>query len=325
MAAKNVDGAVSQALLSALRPAALQAAFEAYEKETQQGSRKIEALELALQQARYESQRARKQFDAVEPENRLVCGELEKRWEQALRAEAQAEQALEQARNNVAQLSQQDRARLAALAEDLPYAWSHEAASTPLKKRILRCALTSIAAELAADPPRVKLLLHWAGGVHTTLCVKRNRTGEHSRGTDREVVQLVRELAASYDDRIIAQVLNKLGYTTGAGNSFNLERVQSLRHYHQILCFDEAKRDWLTLEEAAERLRVSQATVRKLLERRVLKGRQIVKYAPWMIGMEAFNEPSVQAAVASVHSGRAVPPAAEKQPELLLQPRTGEV
>ena len=325
VAAKNVDGAVSQALLSALRPAALQAAFEAYEKETQQGSRKIEALELALQQARYESQRARKQFDAVEPENRLVCGELEKRWEQALRAEAQAEQALEQARNNVAQLSQQDRARLAALAEDLPYAWSHEAASTPLKKRILRCALTSIAAELAADPPRVKLRLHWAGGVHTTLCVKRNRTGEHSRGTDREVVQLVRELAASYDDRIIAQVLNKLGYTTGAGNSFNLERVQSLRNYHQILCFDEAKRDWLTLEEAAERLRVSQATVRKLLERRVLKGRQIVKYAPWMIGMEAFNEPSVQAAVASVHSGRAVPPAAEKQPELLLQPRTGEV
>ena len=96
------------------------------------------------------------------------------------------------------------------------------------------------------------------------------------------------------------------------GNSFNLERVQSLRHYHQIPCFDEAKRDWLTLEEAAERLRVSQATVRKLLERRVLKGRQIVKYAPWMIGMEALNEPSVQAAVASVHSGHAVPPTAEK-------------
>ena len=164
MAAKNVDGAVSQALLSALRPAALQAAFDAYEKETQQGSRKIEALELALQQARYESQRARRQFDAVEPENRLVCGELEKRWEQALRAERQADQALEQARKNVAQLSQQDRSRLAALAEDLPYVWSHEAASIPLKKRILRCALTSIAAELVEDPPRVKLLLHWAGG-----------------------------------------------------------------------------------------------------------------------------------------------------------------
>ena len=325
VAAKNVDGAVSQALLSALRPAALQAAFEAYEKGTQQGSRKIEALELALQQARYESQRARRQFDAVEPENRLVCGELEKRWEQALRAQTQAEHALEEARKNVAQLSQQDRTRLAALAEDLPYVWSHQAASIQLKKRIVRCALTSITAELVENPPRVKLLLHWAGGVHTSVFVKRNRTGEHSRCTDREVVQLVSELAASCDDRVIAQVINKLGYATGVGNSFNLGRVQSLRHYHQIPCFDEAKRDWLTLEEAAERLHVSQATVRKLLQRGVLKGRQIVKYAPWMIGADALNTPSVQAAVASVHAGHPVPPTAEKQSELLLRLKTGEV
>jgi uncharacterized membrane protein len=325
VAAKNVDGAVSQALLLALTPTALQAALEAYEKGSQQGSRKIEALELALQQTRYESQRARRQFDAVEPENRLVCAELEKRWEQALRAETQAEQALEQARKIGAQISQQDRMHLAALAEDLPYVWSQEAASVSLKKRILRCALTSIVAEIVEDPPRVKLLLHWAGGVHTSVFVKRNRTGEHGRCTDREVVQLVRELAGSYNDRVIAQVINKLGYTTGVGNPFNLCRLQSLRNYHQIPCFDDSKRDWLTLEETAERLDVSQATARKLLQRGILKGRQIVKYAPWMIGPDALNTPSVQAAVASVQSGHAVPPASDKQSELLLQPKTGEV
>jgi len=325
VAAKNVDGVVSQALLLALKPTALQAALEASEKGSQQDDQKIKALELALQQTRYESQRARRQFDAVEPENRLVCAELEKRWEQALQAETQAEQALEQARKKGAQISQQDRLRLAALAEDLPYAWSHEAASVSLKKRILRCALTSIVAEIVEDPPRVKLLLHWAGGVHTSVFVKRNRTGEHGRCTDREVVQLVRELAGSYNDRVIAQVLNKLGYSTGVGNSFNLCRVQSLRNYHQIPCFDDSKRDWLTLEETAERLDVSQATARKLLQRGILKGRQIVKYAPWMIGPDALKTPSVQAAVARVQSGHAVPPASDKQSELLLQPKTGEV
>jgi hypothetical protein len=193
------------------------------------------------------------------------------------------------------------------------------------KKRILRCALTSIVAEIVEDPPRVKLLLHWAGGVHTSVFVKRNRTGEHGRCTDREVVQLVRELAGSYNDRVIAQVLNKLGYTTGVGNSFNLCRVQSLRNYHQIPCFDDSKRDWLTLEETAERLDVSQATARKLLQRGILKGRQIVKYAPWMIGPDALKTPSVQAAVARVQSGHAVPLASDKQSELLLQPQTGEV
>lgn len=322
--ARNVDGAVSQALLSALRPTALQAAFDAFEQGSQQDRRKLKALELALQHARYETQRSRKQYDAVDPENRLVCGELEKRWEQALRTEKKAEEALDEARKKSEQLSQQDRMRLAALADDLPHVWSHEATSIELKKRLVRCALTSITAEVVEDPPRIKLLLHWAGGVHTSVYVKRNRTGEHSRCTDREIVELVRELAAASDDRIIAHVLNKLGYKTGAGNSFNLDRVQSLRHYHKIPCFDEAKRDWLTLEEAAERLQVSQCTVRKLLQGGLLKGRQIVKYAPWMITQDALAEPGVQAAVAKVHAGLSVP-SAKQEPELLLQLKTDEV
>jgi len=71
-------------------------------------------------------------------------------------------------------ISQQDRTRLAALAEDLPYVWSHEATSIELKKRLVRCALTSITAETVEDPPRIKLLLHWTGGVHTSMYVKRN-------------------------------------------------------------------------------------------------------------------------------------------------------
>jgi DNA invertase Pin-like site-specific DNA recombinase len=322
--ARNVDGAVSQALLSALRPMALKAALEAFEDGTQQESRKIKALEMGLQQAVYETQRARRQYDAVEPENRLVCGELEKRWEQALEAEKKAAQALEDARKNSEQLSQQDRLRLAALADDLPYVWSHEATPIELKKRIVRCALTSIIVETMDEPPRIKLLLHWAGGVHTSLFVKRNRTGEHSRCTDREIIGLVRELANCCEDRLIAQALNKLGYKTGVGNPFNIDRVKSLRQHHKIPCFDTGKRDWVTLEEAAERLEVSQCTVRKLLQRGLLKGRQIVKYAPWMISPEALEEPRVQAAVAKVHAGSSIP-APDPQTELLWQPINDEV
>lgn len=255
--ARNVDGAVSQALLSALRPTPLQAAFDAFEQGTQQDSRKLKALELALQQARYETQRARRQYDAVEPENRLVCGELEKRWEHALGAERQAEQVWEQARTQAKQLSQEDRLRLAALAEDLPHVWSHEATSMELKKRLVRCALTSITAELVDDPPRVNLLLHWPGGVHTDVQVERNRTGEHSRCADREQLQ------------------------------------------------------------------VSQCPVRKLRQRGLLEGRQIVKYAPWMISPDALRNPMVPAAVAKVHAGLSVP-SAKQEPELPLQLTTDE-
>lgn len=164
-----------------------------------------------------------------------------------MKAETQAAPALDQARQNAQELNQEDRLRLTTLAEDLPRVWSHVATSIQLKKRLVRCALMSVAAE-RVEEPRIKLMLHSAGGVHTTVHVKRYRTGEHSRCTDQEVVQLMRELAARFDDRVIAQVLKKLSYTTGANNPFNLCRVQSLRNYHTIPCFEAAKRDWLTLE-----------------------------------------------------------------------------
>ena len=137
-------------------------------------------------------------------------------------------------------------------------------------------------------------------------------------------MELARELATNCNDRLMAQVLNKLGYKTGVGNSFNMERVQSLHHYHQIPCFEEKKRDWVTLEEAAEELNVNQGTVRKLLQHGFLKGRQIVKYAHWIIYPDALKDPIVQAAVAKVHAGSSVP-LAEQQSELLWQPKTDEV
>jgi hypothetical protein len=107
--------------------------------------------------------------------------------------------------------------------------------------------------------------------------------------------------------------------------TLTLDRVKSLRQYHKISCFNDAKRDWLTLDEAAEQLKLNQGTVRKLLQRGILKGRQIVKYSPWMINPVELTQPAVQAAVEKVHAGSSVPPAEQQQSELLWQPKTDEV
>ena len=80
----------------------------------------------------------------------------------------------------------------------MPNVWSHEAAAIEIKKRILRCVWTSITVNTAEDPPRSKLELHWAGGVHTTLLVRHNRTGKRGHCTDREVADLVRGLAGAW-------------------------------------------------------------------------------------------------------------------------------
>jgi DNA invertase Pin-like site-specific DNA recombinase len=325
VAAAGIDKAVSDALLEAISPAALEVALASYEDGVKQTDRHLRALELALEQARYEVERARRQYDAVEPENRLVAAELERRWERALAAAAEAEAALADALEKTEELNAEDRSHLLTLAEDLPYVWNHEGAAIEIKKRILRCVLTGITVNTVEDPPRSKLELHWAGGVQTTLSVRRNRIGEHGHCTDREVVELVRELAIACDDRIIAQVLNRLGYNTGAGNPFNVARVQSLRQYHKIGGFSEGDRDWLTLEETAEKLEVSQGTVRKLVHCGIMEGRQIVKYAPWMIPKEALETAAVQAAVASVQTGEGVPMDRSRQPELVFATENSEV
>jgi hypothetical protein len=89
-----VDRAVVRSVLAAIQPAGIEAALKMSECTQAEGDEKRKALELALERARYESKRARRQFDAVEPENRLVAGELEVCWNHALEEVAALEMRL---------------------------------------------------------------------------------------------------------------------------------------------------------------------------------------------------------------------------------------
>ena len=79
-----------------------------------------------------------------------------------------------------------------------------------------------------------RIRLHWVGGVHTDLTMARNQTGQHGRSADRNVIELVTELAKVCPDQSIAAVLNRLGYKTGQGKSWNASRVAGVRGYHHI-------------------------------------------------------------------------------------------
>src|SRR5262249_29887306 len=102
------------------------------------------ALELALERARYEANRARRQFDAVEPENRLVASELENRWNNALAQVAELEARLAGIEEKPEALTEQQEKELLALSEELPALWNHPEAPVQLKKRILRTVLVEI-------------------------------------------------------------------------------------------------------------------------------------------------------------------------------------
>ncbi|EHK54128.1 hypothetical protein [Allomesorhizobium alhagi] len=159
----------------------------------QAGSERLRQSELALDQARYEAAHARRQYDAVDPDNRLVAGELERRWNDYLAAVARLEDQVRSLRSEQpSALSEDERTMLMALADDLPALWNHPAASVETRKRILRTVLNEIVVTAAAG--RLHLVLHWQGGDHTRLEVVKNRSGQNRYKTNVATEQLVREL-----------------------------------------------------------------------------------------------------------------------------------
>src|SRR3984893_6776237 len=171
--ALRVDQAVGVEIVRLLQPLGVEAAVRAITDCEHQAGEKQRQLELALEQARFEAARARRQYDAVDPDNRLVAGELERRWNTALVAVDTLEKELEAVvRQRPAALNTEERHRLLQMGADLEAAWHHPAATAATRKRIIRAVLRQVMARVEDD--QIQLLLHWQGGDPTRRTVRKN-------------------------------------------------------------------------------------------------------------------------------------------------------
>src|SRR5216684_745768 len=224
------DRLLPKELLDRLKPVGVEAALAVIETRSRQRSEKKGQLELALQQARYEAAGAQRQYDAADPENRLVAGELERRWNERLVAVRDLELEIDRLDADQAPaLTESDRERLMALGQDLVRAWGSYGTTAETRKKIIRTVISEIIVDIVGDI--LELVIHWQGGDHTRLAVRRNRAGQTRWTTDVEVVDLVRALARQMPDETIAAVLNRSGKSTGHGNSWTRGRICSLRRH----------------------------------------------------------------------------------------------
>src|SRR5262249_41892136 len=161
-------------------------------------------------------------------------------------------------------------------AKDLPAIWDAPATDAKLKQRLVRLLVHEIVCDVDEDASVIMLTIHWVGGRHSELRVRKNRTGEHHRCTDMEAVEVVRRMAGKWSDEQIATTLNRIGLRTGAGNAWVKARVASLRSYHRLPAHDPSRSSaTLTLEQAAGRLGVSEGVVRRLILSEVLPATQV--------------------------------------------------
>jgi hypothetical protein len=295
----RIDQAVADEVLRAIGGNAVEAALEAAEKMRQQRQEQRSALELEVTQARYEAKLAARRYEAVDPDHRLVAGELEARWNASLSKVQELERRLREFDLETSTPAIPDKEVLLSLAQDLPAVWNRPEADMRLKQRIVRIPIKEIVADVEQDKGEVVLLIHWAGGRHSELRVKKNRPGQHRRCTSIEAVEVARRMSGKYPDEQIAATLNRLGLRTGAGNTWSTQRVYALRHYHQLPGYkaSQAETGVLTLQEAAHSLGVSPTSVRRMIEQKLIPAVQVVACAPWEIPAEAVNTKAVQEAV----------------------------
>ena len=281
----RIDRAVGAEVVARVQPLGVEASIGAIKARCAEHTEKRRHVELALEQARYEASRAARQYDAVDPDNRIVAAELERRWNERLRIVRNLEDELNILASHPPEaLGGAEREKLMHLGRDVEQAWNSQGATMTTRKQIVRTLIDEVVVRL--EESEVALVVRWRGGDHTPLRVKRNRTGEHRWSVDADVVAMLTSLARLMPDKTIAALLNRAGKTTGKGNGWTSSRLRSVRQHRDIPAYRDGEREErgeLTLDEAAEKLEVSPSTVQRMISERLLPAMHLCKGAPWVI------------------------------------------
>ncbi|MBA3558880.1 MAG: recombinase family protein [Gemmatimonadaceae bacterium] len=165
LSGRVLDEFVSRKLLAALEPAALELSLLAAEDLGRQRQDLNKNWQQRLERARYEAERTRRQYDAVEPENRLVARELEKTWESSLRDVQRLEQQYAHFRQSHSdRLTETERQDILALSQQLPTLWNAATTTPPQKQRLVRLLVQQVVVNVQGRTDRVEVTLDWTGG-----------------------------------------------------------------------------------------------------------------------------------------------------------------
>ncbi len=308
-----LDQAIAKEILRVVQPAAIEAATMASVEQSRQLGEVVAVLQRDLQAAQYSAQRAQKQYDLTDPDNRLVADELERRWNQALLRVREVQSQIEQHHGRQEQTTHPTSEEFTDLSANLEAVWNDPQTDMALKKRIVRSLIRDVVVDVEASGAEVVVVIHWKGGVHTELRLPRRRRGQNSTHTSKQAIEAVRMLPRICTDQSIAGFLNRNGLLTGRGNRWTQERVTALRSHHGIDCYRADQREslpWISLTEAAHMLHMSTRTLRIAAERGEINAEHPLADGPWVFHRDRLRTADTQQFVGRVaqrNAGAAVP------------------
>ena len=295
LGADLVDQEVVARVLGALTPAHLELASESLAE--LEARREQERLRWRQRRERlvFEAARAERQYQACEPENRLVARTLESRWNDSLLELARFDEEWAEKEQQWARQEAPSKEQVLAIARDLPRLWDAASTSSADRKRILRTLIEDVTISSDPEGPAVELGLRWRGGAAETLRLTRRARAWDQVRTPQQVVEAVRTLAAELTDKELAERLNREGWRSGKGRPFTKAAVQWIRCRHGIPGPAALSPGEYTVKAAAEHFNVSPNVIYYWIERGELKASKQAPGWPWRIRLEAETEARLRA------------------------------
>jgi DNA invertase Pin-like site-specific DNA recombinase len=316
-----LDQAVSAIFLDAVQPARLETMLEALSVLEQERQTLDRHWQLRLQQARYEVRLAQRQYDAVDPEHRLVAYALEQRWNEALLNLNHLEQEYAQVQQDeLAPLTEAEQQAVHQLAQDLPALWYAPTTTDVDRKHLFRLVIREVTVTVHPETRSADFVILWSGEVVTHHSVTCPPIGWHCV-TDKAILRRIRELALLYPDHRVAAILNEEDVKTQTGKLWTYRRVQSMRKQHHIptACpldphLPVPRGDGLvSAAQAAELLHVSPATVHLWAAQGILASDQRVRGSKLWVRVSDADLTRLDGALSCTHLPTVADVAAEHQ------------
>jgi DNA invertase Pin-like site-specific DNA recombinase len=260
--ADPIDACVVKAFFEVLSQVELDVLDRALTSQKEKKKQILDSLYQQVQRLQYEASLAERQFKRVDPDNRLVAAELERRWEHSLAALKKAEEQYQQSQrntNNVSSLPPELKVAFKCIGQRLPEIWEKGILKTEMKKALLRCLIDKIVIHRSSRDC-IETRIVWKGTDTTTFKIRINVGSFIELSGAREMEEIIIKLATEgKSDEEIAKHLTGKGYRSPMREYVLPNTVRCIRLKHRIFRKTSKSRPriikgYLTVPQIAKRL-----------------------------------------------------------------------
>jgi hypothetical protein len=286
-----LDAAIAEQVLRALQPAELELALAALRELESRDQTILRQWQMRLERAQYEAALAERRYQEVDPSNRLVAGTLERRWNEALlHCEDLKKQAAEVQRQEARVATPEQKAKVLALARDLPRLWHAPTTQAKDRKRMLRLFIKDITVVKPPNEKKLSVHIRWQGGACSDLSVTLPPSVADQVRYPTTIIDRVRDLAHTLPDAQIAEYFNREKVVSATGKPYTVKIIQWIRCRHKIAPAVLRKPEELTVRQVATDFAVSDHVVYYWIAHGLIQARRISSGSPYWISLSPADE-----------------------------------